>query len=225
MLSTGPFPYDDANLLGGGARILYAPMTTAVPTGIEDVIDVLSPYVAKTGWKDFGATKESFTYSRNFDTSGWEIQNVNGTIFDEITDISRSAAVSIAELAPETIQIMEEAPAGGVVHGTPTAGQTKQQRIGFGGFDELSSYRVAFISKRKKKSGVVNEPTLTRGRWVMGVLYSCSISADEVSVEQNKGDLTAFGLTFTAYPAPNADAQPAGEEFGAWYFEDAGTIT
>jgi hypothetical protein len=55
----------------------------------------------------------------------------------------------------------------------------------------------------------------------MGVLYQAQIAADDISLEQSKGALTAAGLTFTAFP----DAEGvADEEYGAWYDEQAGTL-
>src|SRR5262245_38319560 len=99
-LVAGAFPYDIDNLLGGAVRILYAPSTQAIPStgGIADVIEMVGPnYAAKTGWIDLGATKESFSYTRGFDVEGWEIQQTAGNVIEEISDITRSVSVSIAE--------------------------------------------------------------------------------------------------------------------------------
>src|SRR4051794_35345320 len=105
---TGAFPYDIDNLLGGAVRVLYAPTTAALPADISDVIDMTTPYAPVTPWKDFGATKESFTYTRGFDTEGLEIQQVPGAILEDITDLSRTITVSVAELRDELLQIMEQ---------------------------------------------------------------------------------------------------------------------
>src|SRR3954470_5385607 len=105
---TGAFPYDIDNLLGGAVRVLYAPTTVAAPTNIFDVIGMVSPYAPKTGWVDFGATKESFTYTRGFDTEGFEIQQVPGAILEDITDMSRTLTVSVAELRPSLLTMIEQ---------------------------------------------------------------------------------------------------------------------
>ena len=56
----------------------------------------------------------------------------------------------------------------------------------------------------------------------MGVAYQAQMSADEVELEMDKGALSAMNVTFTLFP----DSVPAmGEEYGAWFDEQAGTIT
>jgi hypothetical protein len=218
---TGAFPYDIDNLLGGAVRILYADPTvvTAVPSDISQVIDMVAPYTPKTNWKDFGATKESFTYSRGFDTSGWEIQQVAGSILEEVSDITRTVQLSMAEVTQETMKIFDQGVAGTVA---AAAGKSAQKVVKFGSFKTPDKVRVAFVSRRHTGSGLVTEPGgTTRGRFVMGVGYSCALTADSIDMEQNKGDLTAVGLTFRLFPE---SGQTVGQEHGAWFLEDAGTI-
>jgi hypothetical protein len=218
---TGAFPYDIDNLLGGAVRVLFAdPVSTTVPTGIHDVIDMVAPYATKTGWKDFGATKESFTYSRGFDTSGWEIQQVAGSILEEVSDITRTVQLSMAEITQSGLTLFDQGVAGTVVAAT---GHSAQKTVRFGSFKTPNKVRVAFVSRRHTGSGLVTEPGgATRGRFVLGVGYSCALSADSVDMEQNKGDLTAVGLTFRLFPE---SGQTVGQEHGAWFLEDAGTFT
>lgn len=225
-LKAGAFPYDIDNLLGGAVRILYADAAGAgaadIPVGIQDVIDMAYPYAAAADWTDLGATKESFTYTRGFETAGWEIQQEQGNVIEEITNLSRTIEVSYAEFNAANLAMIE----GGGVSGTVTAaaGHVAQDRLGFGAFESLNRYRFAFISRRSKASGVVIEPgagARERGRFFMGVVYSAQLSADDVSVEQAKGELTASGVTFTAFPEAGEDA---GEDWGAWYDEQPGTI-
>lgn len=219
---TGAFPYNVDNLLGGAVRILYAPTTVAIPDSIDDVIAMVSPYAPKTGWIDFGATKEAFSYSRSFDTAGYEIQQVPGAILEDITDLTRQVSVSVAELTPETLAIIEQGTIATDV--AAAAGIGAQDVVKFGSFLSVDQYRIAFISRRHKGSGLVTEPdgTTTRGRFVMGVGYRCQMTADEVSLEGTKGELSAAALTFKFFPE---SGQTYGQEFGAWFMEAAGTIT
>ena len=98
----GAFPYDIDNLLGGAVRILFADLEEAsppaIPDSIDDVVAMSYPYAPKTGWLDLGATKESFTYSRGFETEGWEIQQEQGNVIEEVTSISRTSPA----VSPET---------------------------------------------------------------------------------------------------------------------------
>lgn len=221
MANTGfPFPYDVDNLLSGAVRILRAPAATAVPTDISDVIGMVSPYAALTGWTDLGATRESFSYTRGFDTEGLEIQQVAGNILEEITSITRSLQLSMAEFKPEHFQLMEGAPSVATIAAAANTGA--QKKVGFGSFASLSRERYAFISMRPKAAGTVTEPGgATRGRFVMGCAYSCQLAADEIEMEQAKGTLTAVQLSFSLFPE---SGQPSGQDWGAWFLEESGTI-
>jgi hypothetical protein len=225
MALTGfPFPYDIDQLLGGAVRILYAPDSVAIPADISSVIDMETPYSAQTGWVDLGATKESFSYSRGFDVEGWEIQQLAGNVIEEITDLTRTISVSFADLRPEHLQMIENAPSVAAI--TAAAGRSAQEKVAFGSFNSFERFRFAFISRRPIQAGVVTESAGagagTRGRFFMGVAYNAQIAADEVEFEQAKGELTAAGVTFTLFPE---DGEDSGEEYGAWFDETAGTIT
>ncbi len=222
-----PFPYNIENLLSGAVSILYSKITGAtpadIPEGIEDVVLMEAPYTVQTGWTWLGATKETFTYNRGFSTEGLEIQQVAGNILEELTDINRSITVSMAEFNPFGFQLMENAPE--IETLVAAAGVSAQKRIAFGSFSSLDRYRFAFISRRPKAAGTVTESdsTTIRGRFVMGVAYQAQLQADEISMEQGKGELTASELAFTLFPE-TTEAQPEGQEVGAWYLEDAGVI-
>lgn len=219
-LTSGAFPYDINNLLGGAVRILYAPLATAIPADISSVIAMVAPYTAKAGWTDLGATKESFSYARGFSTNGWEIQQQAGNVVEEITDITRSIQLSIAELDPTRLQMIENAPNIATIVSASQRGA--QKKVAFGSFASLQRYRWAFVSRRSIQSGVVTEPGgAQRGRFFMGTAFTSQISADDVSLEQSKGDLTAAGVTWTLFPD---GTQPDGAEYGAWYSEDAGAV-
>jgi hypothetical protein len=223
----GAFPYNIDNLLGGAVRILYGDPAgtpaTGIPASIADVINMTSPYAPKTGWVDLGATKESFTYTRGFDVEGWEIQQNQGNVIEEITQITRSIEVSVAEFKPETLQIIENAPT--VADVAAAVGASAQKRVSFGSFQSPKRRRFAFIARRSNASGLVIEPGaggIQRGRFFMGVIYQAQIAAADTSIEQAKGALTASGVTFTCFPDAS---QAQGSEYGAYYDELAGTIT
>lgn len=225
-LTTGAFPYDIDSLLGGAVRVLYAKAdgTAAdpgVPGSIADVIAMKAPYAALPNWKDVGATKESFTYTRGFASEGYEIQQVAGNVLEEITSSTRTIEVSFAEFRPEILQLIEGAPS--VADVAAIAGASAQKKVSFGAIRSLDRYRFAFISRRSKQSGVVHEVAADpgRGRFFMGTVYSAQLAADDVSMEQAKGSLTASGVSWTCFPE---EGEPEGEEYGAWFDELAGTI-
>jgi hypothetical protein len=218
----GAFPYDLDGLLGGRARVLYAPDSQAIPVNIADVVDMTDPYPVNADWLDLGATRESASYSREIASSGYEIQQATGMVIEEITDVSRTMGVSIAEINPAHLQIIEEAAAVGTV--AAAVGKSAQKQVKFGSFSDLTHYRMAFIAQRSRASGQVIEPapgSKVRGRFVMLCLYNVTIAADSSEFEFDKGTLVHAPLTLTAFPEAGQDA---GEEFGTWLTEDAGTI-
>lgn len=221
MAVTGAFPYDLDNVLGGRARVLYAPDTESIPTSIADVIDMTSPYAVVGDWIDLGATRDSSSYSKSIESSGYEIQQATSAVLEEITDVTRTMTISIAEIAPENIVLLEEAGSIGTIAAATLKGAQKQVKVG--SFSDTTHYRMAFIAQRSRQSGVVLEGAggSERGRFVMFCLYNVSLSADESEIEFDKGNLAAAPFTVTAFPE---DGETAGEEYGSWFTEDAGTI-
>lgn len=221
-----PFPYDINNLLGGACRVLYGdPADVDIPVDPSDVIDLIYPYAAQDGWTDLGATRDAFSYTRGFDTEGQEIQQVAGNVLEEITSISRGLSVSMAEFNAEGFALMEGAP--GVDTVAAVAGAHPGfDTVSFGSFSSLTRYRVAFVSQRSKASGSVTEPVAdgakVRGRFVMGWANQAQLSADEITLELDKGALSAVALGFTLFP--DGDVADAETAWGGWGIEAAGTI-
>jgi hypothetical protein len=195
--------------------VLYAPVSAPLPDSIQDVLATATPYAAVSPWTDFGATKESFTYTRSFDTEGLEIQQVPGAILEDITDLSRTITVSVAELRPELLAIIEQGTVAADAASTATSGA--QDIVKFGAFNSVTQYRVAWVSRRHQGSGTVEETEgNTRGRFFMGVGYRCQITADEIEYEGAKGELTGLSLSFKLFPEPG---QVFGQEYGMWASE------
>ena len=221
---TGTLPYNLDNLLGGAARVVIsddsAPMP-AVPVNLKDIIDCEKPYLPQTVWVDIGSTADSTEYQRDFEVEGWDIQQVTGSVFEEVTETERTLKVALAEFKPEHLLIVEEAPAIDSI--AAAAGAVAQKAVKFGSFSQLTNRRVAFIAQRNPKSGEVEETdSSTRGRFVALVLYSATIAPEASSAEVEKGNLTQLPVTFKAFPEGGEDQ---GQEFGTWLLEDAGTIT
>lgn len=225
MAVTGLLPYDINNLLAGAARVLIgdAAAPPAVPAKINDVISIKSSgtYLPTTGWIDIGATADASAYSRDLAVEEYRIEQSTGPVLQDVTETNRAIRVQMAELKPEHLQIIENAPA--ITTITAVAGtNTAQKAVKFGTIIDLVGRRVAFVGKRAQQSGVVNEGAgVTRGRFVVVVLYNCLISADTAEISVGKGNLAQAPVTFRAYPE---GTQPSGQEYGVWFDEQAGAI-
>jgi hypothetical protein len=227
-LTTGAFPFDLDNALGGRARVLISDLSdvapVAVPTKIHDVIETVYPYPAQTGWVDLGLTLEGASYGRSFTEEGWEYQQAQSALLSEITGVARSATVSIAEIHEDTLAMIEQSP-GIETIAAKNGVSIGQKAVPFGEISDLGRFRVALIAQRKKQSGVVKEPVADggreRGRFVAILLNQAAVAADETGMGFEKGSPSAIATTFTVY---NEDGEDFGEEHGRHVMEDAGTI-
>lgn len=223
-LVKGKFPYDLDNLLGGRVRVLISKIDSApvaIPTKIDSIIKLESTYDAQTKWVDVGAARDAASYSRGFSSEGWEVQQVNSAVLEDITGTARSVSLSIGEVRQDLLEMIEQSPGAETIAKAP--GISAQKAIPFGNINDLSRWRVAFIAQRKMKSGIVTEKTgkRERGKFVAITLNEATISADETGIEFDKGAMSHIPLTFTAYPAAGEEE---GEEFGRWILEEAGAM-
>ena len=142
-------------------------------------------------------------------------------VLTEITEVTRTIAVSFAEFTQAILGIIEGDGSSGTV--AAAAGVSAQKIQKFGAINSLDEYRFAFISRRHVASGLVTESGgATRGRFVMGCALRASLAAEDASIEQAKGNLTASGVTFRLFPDP--DETLSEDSWGFWALEESGTI-
>jgi hypothetical protein len=198
-----PFAVDKstlANLLTGPARWLYAPTTVAVPTKLDDIVALTSPYAPKTGWIDGGATTDTPTYGRDMDSSDLSIQNRTTPVLKRITGTSRTLQVTVGEITAALMQIIENAPAPTTIAvGAAASGTPAQTRLDLGSISTLVRFRHALIAERDPGLGSSAEGG-ARGQLVAAVLYSAAVTADASDMDFPNDDLVGRQVTFQAYP-------------------------
>jgi hypothetical protein len=216
------FPYDVNELADGPVRCLYAPIDTALPADLGDIIDQKDPYDPATGFVDFGATAGPFTVGRNLTTTAYNIQQTTSAVRERITEVVRTVTVVVAELRPDIVKMLEE---GTVSDVAGSSGVGAHSKVGFGNIEDLTQYRMAFIGRRGKDQGIVKEAAgagaKERGRLFGYIAYRAQLQADSLSIGFAEGDLSSATVTFRLYPETG---QPDGQEHGYWTFEDAGTL-
>lgn len=212
--------YDETTLIGAGARVLIAPFSATLPATGKDVFDQVSPYDPKTNWTDIGSTSAGPQIGRNLTTAGFNIQQVDTTILEEPTDITRTLTIPIAEFRPDILAIVEESAAAAVTAGVK---QGSGQKVPFGNILSLSNYRLALAVKKSRKQGLVQEGTgaspLTRGAFAIWVAYNASIVGENLQTTIERGNLANLALQFKLYPDPTQTTE--GAEMGFWLIEDA----
>lgn len=214
-------PYNLNKLLGGATRVLYAPMTVALPASISDVFGQVSPYNPLTGWLDFGAAREGTSYGREFESEGYEIQQQTGDVIEEITGVERQIDLSIAEFSTEHLKMLEEAPS--IATLTAAANKSQMKKVAFGTVIGLTRFRMAVVARRATGIGsdVVEPGGATRGSFVGWVGYSVGLAPESSEIEFEKGNLSHIPLSFKSYPV---SGQAQGQENGYWIEEQPGTI-
>lgn len=222
----GRMPYDEGGALTGPARVLFAPVATAVPTGlvIQNVADEDGEYPPITGWFDFGLAADAPSYSHSRESEGITYQQPSGDLFQAISSVARSLTVQVAHIDEKTLEIIENAAAASSV--SPVAGShAGYKRVDVGLYTDVPIWRVALISYRPSGAGEVVEPVAAGGThrppMVMRVIPRCSISADETSMDFDRGTPVNAPVTFVNATEPTA---PAGGEHGYWIVENEGTI-
>lgn len=219
------FPYQIARLAVGPIRVLYAKpsLIATAPTKIQDICAMKTPYTAVTNWIDFGGQVNPPSYSKSDTQNGLNLQNEAAPVDTEVTDVSRTLSLNIAEMTEHALAIIEQTSA--AVETIAAAANTGAQKgLPFGSYDEVDRYRVAFIGKRRKSAGIVNETAggLQRGRMFAVVLFSAAITGDAKTFTYDRGNFASGDVTFNAYPDAN---ETPGKDHGRWLFEDAGTLT
>lgn len=224
-LGGGRTPYDPAGALTGPARVLYAPITAAVPADLWDVVPAIrdgsGEYPAVGDWEDFGLAADAPSYSHSKDVEGLEYQQPAGVLFEQISDITRTITVQIAQIDPANMRIVENTQAANEAIAAD-ANQSALTQVRFGLYDEFVSYRVAMVGFRPSGAAVVQEPDgYVRPPAVALILPNVRLSAEDSEITMERGEPVNAAIQFTVFPEDTLDA---GEEHGYWVFETAGTI-
>jgi hypothetical protein len=207
----------------GAPRVLIANYDDVdAPVGIHSAIDMVYPYAPKTGWVNGGAAVSARGYTRSLESEGIDIQEQTGNLFEDITETIRTVSLPFAEMRPFLEEIIENSPQ--IDDIAAAAGISEQEVVALQSISTLRRYRVAIIGVRRTESGVVVEPadSRERGRFVGRLLNLCTISADDVEEEQEKGSLAERVVAFTAFSDSEVDQDDG--DWGRTVFEKAGTV-
>lgn len=222
-LVQGAFPYDLNELLGGVVRVVLQPYDdAAIPDSPIDIFDQVAPYETNGDFADLGATTDDFTYGRALEVSGYEIQQVQGNVFEEVADSTRTVSVPMAQIGPAGLKIIEQ-QADDPELIAAALGSSAYDAVDIGTISDLQRYTIAFVARRNIGSGEVVEGVAgpKRGRFVVGVGYNVAVTADNVEMGIGKGTLASAQITFKFFPE---SSKVQGKEFGRWFFERAGEI-
>ncbi len=217
------FRPDDTAGLTGPSWAVYAPLSVAIPTRIGDILsqvaDAQGDYQTKTGWETFGLAGDSQALNLEHEESVIEYNNA-GALYKRVSTVTAGATVHVAGISSKNMQIVRNAPRIIAVAGAANMGAESQ--VPYGTFEEATLYRIALISRRPRKAREVTEPGgRKRGAFVADLIYAAGITGDEKTAEFDPEEGVNMECVFSGSPVAS---QPAGEEYGRYMEESAGTI-
>jgi hypothetical protein len=172
----------DDNFIRGAARLLWAGITIAFPTGIGDVIN-LSTFDSMTGWNDLGATKSGVQIRVNGSSESFDVDQILGDIKTLPTNWECSVSSQLAEMDLARLQIAWEGS------GITTDATHGEKVMGFGTPLVFTQRRLAVLHLK------VNEK-------IRGYFFRQVARADaESTVTHSKtGEQISVPIQFKAYP-------------------------
>jgi len=214
-------PININKLLSGACDVAYAPTTVDVAANLSDILALIGTPDVNPDYALFGSTVGGSGYTREIESEGLSVDQRQGDVFEDITNISRTWTTQIAEISPEHLQIVEEAPEIETI--AAGANTSAQKLVAAGSFDEFTRYRIAFIAQRRKSQGLVIPPTGDpRGCYVVAYLPQASLAADSSEITFEEGGLATASVTFKAFPEATL---PSGRDTILWFEEQPGTIS
>lgn len=122
----------DEGFIKGAARLVVAPIATAYPAKIDDIIRLASgsaQFDARAGWQELGATKTGIQIVRNNAEETYDVDQIMGDIASEPTNWEMNVGTALAEVTLERISLVWE---GGAVitDATPPTGAEKRLALG-----------------------------------------------------------------------------------------------
>lgn len=148
-MSFYPTAMNDEAFVRGPGRVLYASMSTAMPTQISSIVN-LSTFAAAAGWTDIGATKGGVQISFN---NGEETFDVD-QILTDIASLPTNTEVFVqTQIGQATLDWLSFAWEGDAV--TINAGPTvPEKNTAIGPFESYTQRRLA-VGFRRPDSGKI----------------------------------------------------------------------
>lgn len=144
----GFFVVDQAKLVKGAGRLMYAADSVTKPAEIGDVIDTTT-FLAQTGWFDLGATREGIQIVVNNTESGFDVDQVNGLLLTTPDNWEVSVTTNLAEVTLENMVIAWE----GATITTDTGMTPNERETGFVGATSYTERRLAVLFKKPASAG------------------------------------------------------------------------
>lgn len=218
----GRTPWDQEGALVGPARVVWAPLSVAVPESAWDVVApvaVSGEYPLATGWVDFGLAVNGPLYDHSRTVVGLGYQQPAQDLFQQVEKVVRKFTVDMAQFTPSNIALIENTQDTPATVASST-GKSSGKKLRFGLYSSLAAYRVCMISYRPEGVQPVTEPGgLTRPPAAVLVLPRVQLGANNSQMQFDRGKGVNAPIEFEVFPETTL---PASFEHGFWWLEDGG---
>lgn len=144
-----PTAVNDESFIRGPGRLMYADMSTPMPTQISDVIN-LSTYAAQSGWNDVGATKGGVQITFNNAEEAFDVDQILSDLFALPTSSEMYIQTQIAQATLDWLAFAWE--------GTPVTTNVTptipEKVTHFGPFESYTQRRMA-VAYRRPQNGKI----------------------------------------------------------------------
>jgi hypothetical protein len=214
-----------ANLANGPGWVFYTTdLTVAVPTKIDDIVGMATPYTPKTGWVFGGAvTRDAMTVARTLTATDFMTGHTNVPIGRRVTDTTRIATINFQEMSPAIQQIIEASPAiETIAVGLAASGTPAQTRLRLGGIQTLPRRRLAIVGERDPSiTGVTGEGG-ARGQLFAYVLFQVCLTATASTFSIDPDTVSSRPVELEAFPETTlADVR---QQHGMMLFETGAIV-
>lgn len=214
-----------ANIAGGPAWFFYtADLTVAVPTKIDDVVGMASPYTPKTGWINGGAlTRTALALAFATTQAVVTTAHTNVPVATRVTGTTATVQVPFQELSPAIIQLARNSPASvSIAAGAGGSGTPAQTAVPQGSVQQIKRRRGAVIIERDPGvTGVYGEGG-ARGQLVAWLIPQIGISAQGNTISLDPDTTAELLAQFDYFPEPTI-TDPT-KQYGFVVFETGTTV-
>lgn len=222
---TFQLPDTPANLWNGPGYFLYtADLTVAVPTKIDDIVTMKSPYGTKTGWINGGmVTRDAMSVAMSMTGTDFVTGHTNLPVGRRITATSRLMTVTLQELTGALMQLIENTPnPTTIAAGIAGSGTPAQAAVPLGAVTSLNRHRCAIVAECDPALTGVSAEGGARGHLIAYVLYQASISGKDSAWAVDPDTLSSRSVEFEAFPEPTIT--DITKQHGLWLSETGLTV-
>lgn len=178
----------------------------AIPTKLDDIVTLTTPYTLKAPWVFGGALERSnVTLARSLAMNAITTAHTNIPVSQRVTGTTRTLTIPFQEVSPAIRALIEnQATVETVAQGIASSGTPAQSRVRFGAVQQIIRHRIAVLAERNPGDTQITTEGGNRGQLFGHVILNAGIGATASNLDLNPDNVVAQSVQFDAYPEPSA---------------------